>query len=59
LGSLVIPQAALIPDIDMFMFMPDMFIPVIFIPAMFILTDGAVELIRRLTGLDLKTTRKC
>jgi hypothetical protein len=32
------------------MFMPVMFIPVMFIPAMFILTDGAVELIRRLTG---------
>jgi hypothetical protein len=45
LGSLVIPQAALIPDMDMFMFMP-----VMFIPAMFMLTDGAVELIRRLTA---------
>jgi hypothetical protein len=50
LGSLVIPQAALIPDMDMFMFMPVMFIPVMFIPAMFMLTDGAVELIRRLTA---------
>ena len=58
LGSLLIPHAAPIPDIDIFMFIPDMFMPVMFMPAMFILTDGAVELIRRLTVFILFIRKK-